>query len=72
MKSREVFILAARKSIFIGVLVCSMLWGGVSIGAMTRVDTAFLYTLSNFNGSVSSNWAKIHVDEQRNEIYEPL
>ncbi len=39
---------------------------------MTRVDTAFLYTLSNFNGSVSSNWAKIHVDEQRNEIYEPL
>jgi hypothetical protein len=46
-----------------------MLWWGVSIGAMTRVDTAFLYTLSNFNGPIPSSRAKIHVDEQRNEIY---
>ena len=67
--NKEVFILAVRKSIFIGVLVCSMLWGGVSIGAMTRVDTVFLYTLSNFNSPIPSSFAKIHVDDQKNEIY---
>lgn len=67
--NKKLLILAAPKALFICVLVCSLLWGGVSIGAMTSVDTAFLYVLSNFNGPIPSSRAKIHVDEQSNEIY---
>jgi DNA-binding beta-propeller fold protein YncE len=34
-----------------------------------KVKTRFLYTLSNFNGPVTLNTARINVDKERNEIY---
>jgi DNA-binding beta-propeller fold protein YncE len=34
-----------------------------------EVQTSFLYRLSNFSGPVPSNWAKLSIDEEREEIY---
>ena len=46
-----------------------MVIGGLSADVRAEVQTAFLYSLSNFNGTVPFNWASIHVDEERDEIY---
>jgi len=41
-----------------------------SIPAKSRaVKGTFLYTLSNFTGSIPYNWARVSVDKERNEIY---
>jgi DNA-binding beta-propeller fold protein YncE len=37
--------------------------------ATAEVTASFRYTLSNFEGSVPSHWAKLAIDRERNEIY---
>jgi DNA-binding beta-propeller fold protein YncE len=37
--------------------------------ALAEVTASFRYSLSNFEGPVLSQWAKLTVDSQRNEIY---
>ena len=37
--------------------------------AISEIKESFLYRLSNFNGSVPYNWARIFVDKEKNEIY---
>jgi len=40
-----------------------------SIPAMATVRASFLYFLSDFTGTISYNWARVCVDNGRNEIY---
>ena len=37
--------------------------------APSRATSSFRYPLSNFSGPVSSQWAKLAIDQERNEIY---
>jgi len=48
-----------------GVVIVGMTPAGVA----AKIETTFLYTLSNFNGPVALNKARINVDQERNEIY---
>jgi hypothetical protein len=69
MKSKlnKNLISATRKSLFIAVLIGSIVLGAV--GATAGVETSFLYTLSNFSGAIPFDSAKIYTDETRSEIY---
>ena len=37
--------------------------------ALAEVTASFRYPLSNFEGPVLSQWAKLAIDSERNEIY---
>lgn len=37
--------------------------------AMAAVKASFLYSLSDFTGLIPYNWARVSVDEERNEVY---
>ena len=51
-------------------LILVLVLNGVFLSqAAAAIETHFLYQLSNFQGPVSSTWARIHVDEKKNEIY---
>lgn len=52
----------------------ALLLGAICVGigpadAVAEVQTSFLYRLSNFSGPIPFNWANIHFDEDRSEIY---
>jgi DNA-binding beta-propeller fold protein YncE len=64
----EVFILAVRK-LCIVFMVFGIVLGAVSAEVMAAVETAYLYNLSNFSGTVPYSWARVFVDKERNEIY---
>ena len=49
----------------VSIIFCAGMFTGVS----AQVEPVFLYTLSNFDGPIPYNWANIHFDKQRNEIY---
>jgi DNA-binding beta-propeller fold protein YncE len=50
--------------------LASILILAIGVGCLhAEVQTSFLYRLSNFSGPVPSNWARISVDEERQEIY---
>jgi hypothetical protein len=68
-QNKKMLILAARKFLYIALLFCSIVLGGFYVDVAAAVETTFLYTLSNFNGPIWSNWANISVDVERNEIY---
>jgi DNA-binding beta-propeller fold protein YncE len=52
------------------VLLAGVIVGGFwCSGASAGIEATFLYTLSNFNGRVPSNWASINVDDETDEIY---
>jgi DNA-binding beta-propeller fold protein YncE len=51
------------------LLFTAMFFGAISADVVAAVETTFLYNLSNFSGPIPYNWAKISVDEERNEIY---
>lgn len=73
MKNRphkNILIFAARQFSYIALLFCSIVLGAFFyVDVAAAIETSFLYSLSNFNGLVQSNWANISVDEERNEIY---
>jgi len=66
--TQKVFVSAAIR-FFIAVLAVSVLGGGVAGDAGAAVESIYQYHLSNFNGPVSVNRARIHVDEYRKEVY---
>jgi hypothetical protein len=66
LKKRISFAFRLAAAVYlIGALVGGYLCSEVLAG----VEATFLYTLSNFNGRVPLNWAKIDVDEATDEIY---
>lgn len=70
MKSKFKFrILYIDKLAVAALLAGVMLVGMLPALVSARVETIFLYTLSNFNGPVALNQARINVDRVRNEIY---
>jgi DNA-binding beta-propeller fold protein YncE len=50
-------------------LLTVMLMGIGPVGSRAEVQTDFLYTLSNFSGTVPLDLARIHFDEDRQEMY---
>jgi len=50
-------------------LICFFSVIFLSKNVMAEIETSFLYTLSNFGGPITYNWANISVDEARKEIY---
>lgn len=54
--------------------VTCLIIGLICMSAPARVSAdvqkvSYLYTLSNFNGPVSSHWANIYIDKKRKDIY---
>jgi DNA-binding beta-propeller fold protein YncE len=65
-KSRILYaVKLSAASFLVGVIIVGMTPAVVS----AKIETTFLYTLSNFNGPVALNKARINVDKERNEIY---
>jgi len=54
---------------FSGLILALLLNGGFSTSAKASIESHFLYQLSNFYGPVPYSWARIRVDENRNEVY---
>lgn len=53
-----------------GVFLAGVIFGGLLCPeTQAGIEATFLYNLSNFNGRVPFNWAKIDVDNETNEIY---
>ena len=53
----------------VGILVLALLLGAPAHSASSEVAASFRYALSNFEGPVRSQWAKLAVDRKRNEGY---
>jgi len=49
--------------------VAGMIAGMTPAAVSARMESTFLHSLSNFNGPVALNTARIKVDHERNEIY---
>lgn len=62
-------ILTALKLTVVSIFLNALFVGFGATGVRAEVQTSFLYRLSNFSGPVHSNWAKIAIDEERDEIY---
>ncbi len=62
-------VLRALRPAIPAALMLAMVTGVICTPALAEVETSFLYSLSNFSGRVPFNWANIHVDEERHEIY---
>jgi DNA-binding beta-propeller fold protein YncE len=65
---QKIFISAAIK-LFFAVLAALVLAWAVAGNVEAAVDSIYQYHLSNFNGPISVNRARIHLDEYRKEIY---
>jgi hypothetical protein len=63
LKSQRLIILKATNAVLLLVTVA------LCTPVMAEIEASFLYSLSNFSGRIPFNWANIHVDEERNEIY---
>jgi DNA-binding beta-propeller fold protein YncE len=64
------FLIVSILKFFMAIFLLGIVFFGiVSTDAVAEIETSFLYNLSNFDGPVPFNWAKIQVDEDRNEIY---
>lgn len=46
---------------------CAWTMSGIPVSA--QVNTTYLYTLSNFSGKLAYDWARISVDQERDETY---
>jgi len=67
--NKKILIFNARRFFCIALLFCSIVLGAFYMDVAAAIETTFLYSLSNFNGPIRSNWANLKVDEKRNEIY---
>ena len=57
-----------RKSRLI-ILLATLFLLAFSVPAMAALQASFLYSLSDFTGFIPYNWARVSVDEERNEVY---
>ena len=73
MKNRQnnykSYDLPRYKILLIISLICFFSLIFLAKNVMAEIETSFLYTLSNFGGPITYNWANISVDEARKEIY---
>jgi len=53
----------------LGSCVFAILMATPMYPALAETEAAFRYQLSNFSGPVHSQWARLAVDQERNEIY---
>jgi DNA-binding beta-propeller fold protein YncE len=53
----------------LGSCVFAILMATPMYAAVAETEAAFRYQLSNFSGPVHSQWARLAVDQERNEIY---
>lgn len=51
------------------ILLVTLFLVAFSVPATAAVKASFLYSLSDFTGLIPYNWARISVDEERNEVY---
>jgi sugar lactone lactonase YvrE len=51
------------------ILLATLFLLAFSVPAMAAVKASFLYSLSDFTGFIPYNWARVSVDEERNEVY---
>ena len=57
------------KNIILVLSLTGILFLGHSTYTLGSVKSNFLYTLSDFTGPIAYNWARVSVDEERNEVY---
>jgi len=72
MKNRphkNILISGARKFLCIAFFSGILALGTIYVDVAEAIETSFLYTLSNFNGTVPYQWATIFADKKRDEIY---
>lgn len=71
MKKRQIktIFLVARKFLLIILFSGSLVLGAINNDVAAAIDTSFLYTLSNFSGTVPYNWGRVFADKERDEIY---
>ncbi len=72
MKNRQhrLTVISFRlKFVALTLFFCIFFFAYISHDAKAAVETSFLYNLSNINGPIPYSWAKISVDQERNEIY---
>jgi len=62
-------ITSTVKPAVIGLMLAVMFMGIGPADVRAEVQTDFLYSLSNFSGTVPLNLARIHFDEDRQEMY---
>ncbi len=53
----------------LSVLVTALLLVVCPIRALAQVQVTYLYSLSNFGGQLPYDWARVYVDQERNETY---
>ena len=68
-KSRKTLILGTRQILVMVLLFCSIVSGIFYVDVAEGIEADFLYSLASFSGVMHSNWANIHVEKKRNEIY---
>lgn len=69
MKNKNKLFSAMRKFLFIALFSFSLVLGAYYNDVASANETTFLYTLSNFSGTVPFSWARVFVDKERDEIY---
>jgi len=63
-------IVSARQRLLVVTLIFSLTClVAYSNNVSAGIETSFLYTLSNFGGPITYNWANISIDEAKKEIY---
>jgi len=68
-KHNNILISTAGKFLCIVLLSFVLVLGAFYADVAAEIDTSFLYTLSNFSGTVPYSWGKIFADKKRDEIY---
>jgi DNA-binding beta-propeller fold protein YncE len=63
-------IVSARQKLLVVTLIFSLTClVAYSNNVSAGIETSFLYTLSNFSGPITYNWANMFIDQARKEIY---
>lgn len=68
-KHNNILISTAGKFLCIVLLSFGLVFGAFYADVTAAIETSFLYTLSNFSGTLPYYWGRISADKERNEIY---
>jgi len=68
-QNKNILISVACKILFFALLSWGLILGAFGGDAAAAIETSFLYTLSNFSGTLPYYWGRIAADKERNEIY---
>ncbi|UCG14191.1 MAG: hypothetical protein JSU72_06945 [Deltaproteobacteria bacterium] len=55
--------------VIVRLMMCTAFLAVLPGQVSANVEVSFLYSLSDFNGTIPYNWVNISVDEERNEVY---